>query len=129
MTRFLPSVHYPNSRPRRNRRDDFTRRLVREHHVTANDFIYPVFVREGENVKENVDSMPGVYRYSPDTLFAESEESLNLGIPVLSLFPSIEPSLKTADGSEAANPYGLHHMVVSDINKRFPELVIFTYVA
>lgn len=129
MTRFLPSVHYPNSRPRRNRRDDFTRRLVREHHVTANDFIYPVFVREGENVKENVDSMPGVFRYSPDTLFAVAEECLNLGIPVLSLFPSIEPALKTADGSEAANPDGLIPRVVSELKKRFPELGILTDVA
>lgn len=129
MTRFLPTVNFPHSRPRRNRRDDFTRRLVRENVVTANDFIYPVFVREGENVKENVESMPGVFRYSPDSLLAVAEECVSLGIPVISLFPSIDPSLKTPDGIEAANPDGLIPRVVALLKKNFPELGILTDVA
>ena len=91
MTKFIPDVPFPQSRPRRNRRDDFTRRLVRESAVSVDDFIYPVFIREGKNVREAVDSMPGVYRYSPDQLLAVAEECVKLGIPVLSLFPSIEP--------------------------------------
>lgn len=129
MTRFLPTVNFPHSRPRRNRRDDFTRRLVRENAVTVDDFIYPVFVREGENVKESVDSMPGVYRYSPDSLLAVAEECQKLGIPVLSLFPSIDASLKTPDGNEAANPDGLIPRTVALLKKNFPDLGILTDVA
>lgn len=129
MTQFLPPVNYPLSRPRRNRRDDFTRRLVRENTLTVNDLIYPVFVREGNNIREAVDSMPGVYRYSPDTILAIAEECVKLGIPVLSLFPVIDPSLKTPDGSEAANPDGLIPRVVSSLKQNFPELGILTDVA
>lgn len=129
MTQFLPPVNYPLSRPRRNRRDDFTRRLVRENVLTVNDLIYPVFVREGNNIREAVDSMPGVYRYSPDTILAIAEECVKLGIPVLSLFPVIDPSLKTPDGSEAANPDGLIPRVVSSLKQNFPELGILTDVA
>ncbi|MGG4773023.1 porphobilinogen synthase [Alcaligenaceae bacterium 429] len=129
MTQFLPPVNYPLSRPRRNRRDDFTRRLVRENALTVNDLIYPVFVREGNNIREAVDSMPGVYRYSPDTILAIAEECVKLGIPVLSLFPVIDPSLKTPDGSEAANPDGLIPRVVSSLKQNFPELGILTDVA
>ncbi|MGG4605399.1 porphobilinogen synthase [Paenalcaligenes sp. Me131] len=129
MTQFLPPVNYPLSRPRRNRRDDFTRRLVREHALSVNDLIYPVFVREGNNIREAVESMPGVYRYSPDTILAIAEECVKLGIPVLSLFPVIDPSLKTPDGSEAANPDGLIPRVVSSLKQNFPELGILTDVA
>ncbi|HJD43613.1 MAG TPA: porphobilinogen synthase [Candidatus Paenalcaligenes intestinipullorum] len=129
MTKFLPAVEFPHSRPRRNRVDDFTRRLVREHRVTTDDFIYPVFVREGTNVQESVGSMPGVYRYSPDSILHVAEQCLELGIPVLSLFPSIEADLKTPDGIEAANPDGLIPRVVAALKQRFPELGILTDVA
>src|SRR5699024_1356049 len=129
MTKFLPAVEFPHSRPRRNRVDDFTRRLVREHRVTTDDFIYPVFVREGTNVQESVGSMPGVYRYSPDSILRVAEQCLELGIPVLSLFPSIEADLKTPDGIEAANPDGLIPRVVAALKQRFPELGILTDVA
>ncbi len=129
MTKFIPDVPFPQSRPRRNRRDDFTRRLVRESAVSVDDFIYPVFIREGKNVREAVDSMPGVYRYSPDQLLAVAEECVKLGIPVLSLFPSIEPEKKCPQGLEAANPDGLVPRTVALLKKEFPELGVLTDVA
>ncbi|MEZ2722022.1 porphobilinogen synthase [Paenalcaligenes hominis] len=129
MTKFLPDVHFPHSRPRRNRRDDFTRRLVRESSVSVNDFIYPVFIRDGKNVQEAVDSMPGVNRYSPDTLLPIAEECVKLGIPVLSLFPSIDAELKCPKGLEAGNPDGLVPRTVALLKKEFPELGILTDVA
>lgn len=129
MTKFLPDVHFPQSRPRRNRRDDFTRRLVRESTVSVDDFIYPVFIREGKNVREAVESMPGVYRHSPDNLLAVAEECVKLGIPVLSLFPSIEAEKKCPKGLEAANPDGLVPRTVALLKKEFPELGILTDVA
>lgn len=118
------TADFPASRPRRNRRDDFSRRLVRENILSVNDFIYPVFVKEGNNLHEPVLSMPGVVRYSPDSILPVAEECVKLGIPVLALFPSIEPSLKTPDGIEAANPEGLIPRVVASLKKEFPELGI-----
>src|SRR5690625_4865 len=129
MTSFMPVPPFPVSRPRRNRRADFARRLVRENVLTVNDLIYPVFVMEGQNVLEPVPSMPGVVRYSPDTIMKAAESCVELGIPVLALFPVIESTLKTPDGSEAANPDGLVPRVVAALKKEFPELGILTDVA
>jgi len=129
MTSFIVQTEFPISRPRRNRRDDFSRRLVRENVLTTDDLIYPVFVREGEGVREPVPSMPGVVRYSPDTLLEVAEECVALGIPVLALFPVIDSALKTPDGIEAANPEGLVPRVVAAIKQRFPELGVLTDVA
>ncbi len=129
MTQFLPSVDFPSSRPRRNRRDDFSRRLVRENTLSADDFIYPVFVTEGANVRQPVPSMPDVLRYSPDTLLHVAEECVKLGIPVLALFPAIDANLKTPDGIEAANPDGLIPRTVAAIKQHFPELGVLTDVA
>lgn len=129
MTRFLPPVDFPIARLRRNRRDDFSRRLVRENRLSTDDLIYPIFVREGQNIQEHVDSMPGVMRYSPDQALKVAEQCLALGIPVLSLFPSIDPALKTPDGAEAANPDGLIPRIVADLKKHFPELGVLTDVA
>ncbi|MCC2595978.1 porphobilinogen synthase [Pusillimonas sp. MFBS29] len=129
MTSFLPFSNFPSTRLRRNRRDDFSRRLVRENVLTTNDLIYPVFVMEGRGVREPVPSMPGVVRYSPDTLLEAAEECVSLGIPVLALFPVIDPGLKTPDGAEAANPEGLVPRVVASLKQRFPELGILTDVA
>jgi porphobilinogen synthase len=129
MTRFLPPTSFPATRLRRNRRDDFSRRLVRENVLSTNDLIYPVFVMEGQGVREPVPSMPGVVRYSPDTLLHVAEECMELGIPVLSLFPVIDTGLKTPDGIEAANPDGLIPRVVQDIKTHFPDLGILTDVA
>ena len=123
------SPAFPISRPRRLRRDDFTRRLVREHALTVNDLIYPVFVAEGSGLRQPVPSLPGVVRYSPDTLLAAAEECVALGIPVMALFPVIDPALKTPDGAEAANPDGLIPRVVAALKQRFPELGVLTDVA
>lgn len=116
-------------RPRRLRRDDATRRLVRENRLTADDLIYPVFIQTGENQRYPVPSMPGVERLSLDLLLPVAEKCLTLGIPVMALFPVIDPALKTPDGSEASNPSGLVPTVVTELKKRFPELAILTDVA
>ncbi|MCV2423551.1 porphobilinogen synthase [Paucibacter sp. DJ2R-2] len=120
---------YPASRPRRLRRDAFTRALVREHHVRASDLILPVFVHEGENRVEPVASMPGVARLSLESLLDVARECVDLGIPVLALFPVIDASLKTPDGREATNPDGLVPRVVRALKEQVPELGVLTDVA
>lgn len=129
MTSFIFSADFPASRPRRNRHDAFTRRLVRENTLTVDDLIYPVFVKEGVGQQEAIASMPGIVRYSPDTLMKAAQECVELGIPVMALFPVIDASLKTPDGSEATNPDGLIPRVVASLKKEFPELGILTDVA
>jgi porphobilinogen synthase len=128
-TPHIISADFPSSRPRRLRRDVFTRRLVREHSVTVDDFIYPVFVTEGTGITQPVGSLPGVNRYSLDTLVPVAEECLDLGIPMMALFPVIDPALKTPNGIEATNPDGLIPRVVAELKKRFPELGLLTDVA
>ncbi len=120
---------FPQVRMRRMRHDDFTRRLMREHVLTTSDLIYPVFVIEGRNKTQAVASMPGISRYTLDRLLPVAEQCLELGIPVMALFPLIEPSKKTADGREACNPKGLIPTVVAGLKKRFPELGVMTDVA
>ena len=120
---------YPSVRMRRMRHDDFSRRMMREHVLTSNDFIWPVFVIEGKNATQPVPSMPGVERYTLDRLLPVAEEALELRIPTLALFPAIEPALKTPDGKEATNPKGLIPRIVSEVKKRFPELGVMTDVA
>ncbi|MCK9510097.1 MAG: porphobilinogen synthase [Pigmentiphaga sp.] len=122
-------AHFPFNRPRRLRVDDATRRLVREHRLSPDDLIYPVFVTEGQGVRQAVPSMPGVERYSLDTLLPVARECVELGIPVLALFPHIDPILKTPDGTEAHNPQGLIPRVVAALKQEFPELAIMTDVA
>ncbi len=124
----LPAA-FPTARPRRLRRDEFTRNLVREHAVTAHDLIYPVFVVDGKQHRHAIASMPGVERLSLDLLLPVAEECVQLGIPVMALFPVIDPALKTPDGQEAMNPDGLIPRVVSALKKRFPQLGIMTDVA
>ena len=124
-----PYASFPAGRPRRLRRDDFTRRLVRENRLSADDFIYPVFVLQGQGRLEAVPSMPGVERLSLDLLLPVAEECLALGIPALALFPVIDASLKDAQGSEAANPEGLIPAAVRGLKARFPELGVMTDVA
>ena len=114
---------------RRNRRDAFSRRLVREHTLTADDLIYPVFVIEGESNAHPVSSMPGVSRLTLDRLLPVAERCLRLGVPAVALFPAIDPRLKTPDGREATNPKGLIPRVVTGLKKRFPELGVMTDVA
>jgi len=111
------------------RRDDWSRRLMQENSVSANDLIYPVFLLEGKGKSEAVASMPGVNRVSLDLLFNVAQECVDLGIPVLALFPVIDAALKTADGKEAYNPNGLVPTAVRELKKRFPNLGIMTDVA
>lgn len=120
---------YPSNRPRRLRKNDFTRRLVREHTLSVDDLIYPVFVLEGDKRREQVSSMPGVERLSLDLLLPVAEECVKLGIPVMALFPVISSHLKTPDGKEATNPNGLVPHVVATLKKHFPELGVMTDVA
>ena len=114
---------------RRLRRDDFSRRLAREHRLTTDDLIYPVFVFDGANATQAVPSMPGVERMTIDRLLPLAEECLKLRIPALALFPAIEPSLKTPDGKEAMNTRGLIPRAVRALKERFPELGVMTDVA
>lgn len=120
---------YPATRMRRMRRDPFSRALMRENTVTASDLIYPVFILDGENQRQQVASMPGVERVSIDLLLKVAEECVSLGIPVLALFPVVDASLKTYDGVEATNPDGLVPRAVRALKKHFPELGILTDVA
>ena len=122
-------LHFPNHRPRRMRRDDWSRRLMQENSVSASDLIYPVFLLEGSGKSEAVASMPGVNRLSLDLLMPVAQECVDLGIPVLALFPVIDPSLKTPDGKEAFNPNGLIPNAVRELKKHFPNLGIMTDVA
>jgi len=125
--RFIQS--YPATRMRRLRRDDFSRRLVREHSLASDNLIYPVFVLDGKRLREPVASMPGVERRSVDQLFEVAERCLELGVPVMALFPVIDPSLKTLDGAPAVDPEGLVPRTARALKQRFPELGLLTDVA
>ncbi|EHR73282.1 delta-aminolevulinic acid dehydratase [Burkholderiales bacterium JOSHI_001] len=120
---------FPASRPRRLRRDAFTRNLVRENRLHPGDFILPVFVLDGQGQVQDVASMPGVQRRSVDGLYAIAEQCLSLGVPVMALFPVLDAAKKTPDGREAINPDGLVPRAVRELKKRFPELGLLTDVA
>ena len=120
---------FPDRRMRRSRRDDFSRRLVRESRLAPEDLILPVFVREGVKIIEAVPSMPGVSRRSLDELLKVVEQALTLGIPAITLFPVIDTPLKTALAEEAFNPEGLVPRCIREVKKRFPEMGIVTDVA
>lgn len=120
---------YPARRMRRMRRSDFLRRMVRESTLSADDFIYPVFVIDGSRRREPISSMPGIERLSVDELFPVVERACALGIPAIALFPVIEAGLKTADAKEAHNPAGLAPRAVRELKKRFPEIGVLTDIA
>lgn len=122
-------MSYPYARPRRMRKDEFSRRLMRENTLTTNDLIYPVFVLEGENRVEEVASMPGVKRQSIDVLLQIAADCVALGIPLLALFPVIDTNQKSLDAAEAYNPQGLVQRAVSALKHAYPELGIMTDVA
>ena len=122
-------LHFPAHRPRRMRRDDWSRRLMQENHLLVDDLIYPVFLIEGKSQSQAVASMPGVSRVSLDLLMPVAQECVDLGIPLLALFPVIDSSLKTPDGKEASNPNGLIPTAVRELKKQFPNLGIMTDVA
>ena len=120
---------FPAIRMRRMRKDAFSRAMMRENVITPADLIYPVFLLDGKNQCEKVSSMPGVERMSIDHLLGVAEECVALGIPVMALFPVINPALKTPDGIEATNPKGLIPRAVRELKQRFPELGLLTDVA
>lgn len=124
-----PTAAFPSTRMRRMRRDDFSRRLMRESRLSADDLIYPVFVLEGQSRTEVVPSMPGVERVSLDRLLPVAEQALELGVPALALFPVIDSAGKTPGAEEAWNPAGLVPRVVTELKRRFPELGVITDVA
>ena len=121
--------NFPTVRMRRMRRDDHSRRLMREHVLTNNDLIYPVFVMDGAKKTQAVPSMPGVERMTLDKLLPVAERCMKLKVPVLALFPVIDAKLKTLDGKEATNPKGLIPRVVARLKKEFPELGVMCDVA
>ncbi|PCD00104.1 porphobilinogen synthase [Halopseudomonas pelagia] len=125
------SVHrqFPNSRLRRLRRDDFSRRLVRENRLSVDDLIYPVFVLEGSQQREAIASMPGIERLSIDLLLEEAAELVELGIPAVALFPVTPLDCKSLDGAEAWNPEGLAQRATRALKAAFPQLGVITDVA
>ena len=125
----MPLPAFPTSRPRRLRRDAFSRALVRENQLSSSDLIYPVFVLDGQGQAQDVASMPGVQRLSIDRLLPLAEQCLSLGVPVMALFPVIEPALRTPDGREATNSDGLVPRAVRELKRRFPQLGLLTDVA
>ena len=120
---------FPATRMRRMRRDDFSRRMMRETRLTADNLIYPVFVTEGTGIRQPVASMPGVERVSLDLLFEVAERTLAAGVPVLALFPVIDPAVKTPDGAAATDPDGLVPRTARALKSRFPELGLLADVA
>ena len=120
---------YPGTRPRRMRRDDFSRRMMRESSLSVDDLIWPVFVLEGNKRREAVPSMPGVERLSIDQLIQEAGQAARLGIPAIALFPVPDPASKSDDGREAFNPDGLAQRAVRALKKEFPQLGVITDVA
>ncbi|MBS0586698.1 MAG: porphobilinogen synthase [Proteobacteria bacterium] len=120
---------FPQKRMRRMRHDEFSRRLMQESHLHVDDLIYPVFVLNGKNRSENVQSMPGVVRQSLDLLLVQAENCLRLGIPALAIFPVIDDELKNLTASEAYNPEGLVPRVVRQLKQNFPELGVITDIA
>ncbi len=120
---------FPSTRLRRNRRDDFSRRLVRENRLSVDDLIYPVFVLDGSNQREAVPSMPGVERLSIDLLLQEAEHWVALGIPALALFPVTPVECKSLDAAEAWNPDGIAQRAIRALREKFPDLGIISDVA
>jgi porphobilinogen synthase len=120
---------FPQTRLRRSRRDEFSRRLVQEHVLSAQDFIYPLFIVEGQSVREPITSMPGVERISIDVLIKEALECEQLGIPAIALFPVPDPKTKSLEGREAYNPQGLVQRAVRELKKHVPNVGVITDVA
>ena len=129
MSHHQPPSQFPRVRMRRMRRDDFSRRLMRETTLTPADFIYPVFVMEGAKQRVAVPSMPGVERMTVDELVREAETVAKLGVPAMALFPVTAPEAKSLDGREAWNPEGLAQRAVRALKKALPELGVITDVA
>jgi porphobilinogen synthase len=126
---FSESGEFPRIRMRRMRRDPFSRRLMREHSLSVDNLIYPMFIVDGQARRETISSMPGIERVSLDELIREAEAIVNLGIPAIALFPVTAAAAKTEDGREAWNAQGIAQRAVRALKKEFPELGVITDVA
>jgi len=126
---FLPATSFPRTRLRRNRRLEWSRRVVAENHLTVDDLIWPVFVVEGVGARQKIASMPGVERLSIDLLVEAAAEARRLGIPAIAIFPSVDSALKTPDGREAVNPDNLVCRAVRAVKKAVPDLGVICDVA
>jgi porphobilinogen synthase len=126
---FLPHAEFPRTRMRRNRRDDWSRRLVAETSLSVNDLIWPLFVVEGSGVRQEVASMPGVFRLSIDLLCEAARQAADLGIPAVAVFPSVDAALKTPDAAEAINPDNLVCRAVRAVKQAAPGLGVICDVA
>jgi len=129
MTATKPTRAFPNTRLRRTRKHEFMRRLVRENALSTDDLIYPMFVIEGDDRRDPIDSMPGIERFSIDQLIGEAATAYELGIPAIALFPNIEPALRSLDGLEAWNEQGLIPRAVRALKRDIPDLGIITDAA
>lgn len=129
MSEFDFSRKFPVTRMRRMRRDDFSRRLMRETRLTTDDLIFPIFIVEGEKQRQPIESMPGMFRLSIDELLKEAQELIDLNIPAIALFPSLDDSLKSINGCEAFNDDGLVQRAIKELKVAQPELGIITDVA
>ena len=129
MSTMINNRNYPSSRMRRMRRDGFSRRLMAETRLSTDDLIFPVFIVEGENQRQEISSMPDMFRLSIDNLLLEAQELVDLGIPAIALFPSLDDSAKSLDGKEAFNPDGLVQRAVKALKSSQPELGVITDVA
>ncbi len=129
MPAFLPATSFPRTRLRRPRRFEWSRRLVAENRLSVDDLVWPVFVVEGQGVRQPIASMPGVDRLSIDLLVEAAQGAARLGIPSIALFPSVDPALKTPDGREAVNPDNLVCRAVRAVKRAVPELGIVCDVA
>lgn len=129
MSKFNFSREFPVSRPRRMRRDEFSRRLMRETRLSTDDLIFPVFIVDGSKQRQPIDSMPGMFRLSIDELLIEADEIVELNIPAIALFPSPGAAVKSLDGAEAFNANGLVQTAIRALKQRHPQLGIITDVA
>lgn len=125
----MSQLQFPHTRMRRMRRDEFSRRLMRENRLSTDDLIYPMFIVEGSRQQQPIPSMPDIHRLSIDLLLQEAEELLALGIPAIALFPSPDQDSKTLDGRDAWHPEGLVQRAVRSLKSEFPELGVITDVA
>jgi porphobilinogen synthase len=129
MTDFLPHTAFPHTRLRRNRQTDWSRRLVAENTLSVNDLIWPLFVIEGDALRQPIASLPGIERLTIDLLVEAAREARDVGIPAIAIFPSVDPSLKTADAREAINPDNIICRAVRAVKKALPDLGIICDVA
>ena len=129
MSNFSFGRNFPKSRMRRMRKDEFSRQLMQETRLSVKDLIYPVFIVDGEDERQPIESMPSIYRLSIDNLIEEAAELAELGIPAIALFPVVEDKRKSENGEESYNPAGLIQKAIKQLKESFPDLGVISDVA